>query len=242
MVSWPPLIYSTGQIGSQVVVMTTQPTAMLLAQIATAWLPPASSVHDVAEILGAVSWPLVVLFIAVMFRKPLASLIGNIRELKWRDFRLRFARELQQVHEIATTTGALPPVPLEEEELAGVAVDTSTLDLAQRSPRAVVLEAWAKVESASRTLVKEQVPGFDQSRPSSARVGDVLVSAGLLDDARARVFTILRNLRNRAAHEEDFALTAADAVDYAGLATRLAAALGEAAHRHQGRETDATEQ
>ena len=98
------------------------------------------------------------------------------------------------------------------------------LRLADASPRSAVLEAWRQVEIAASEAVRRQHLDNGISRPPVV-VGKTLLEAGLIDDAEFQVFSILRSLRNRAAHETSFELAQDEAIEYAIMAQRLAHAL-----------------
>jgi len=95
--------------------------------------------------------------------------------------------------------------------------------LADLSPRSVVLEAWRDLESSA--IETAQRKEFDIARiphPSPVTIGRTLAEAGVIDENQFEVFNMLRSMRNKAAHVDDFALDKDDALEYADMANKIA--------------------
>jgi hypothetical protein len=184
--------------------------------------------EDIAHILSAVAWPAVIFGIAFLFRSPLETLLLGLRQVRWRELRAEFGRDLELGHEIASETESLP-LPKTAQDPAPAAKKSFPPRSAKLSPRTVVLNSWSEVEAAARKLLNGHAFNEDLPRlPSVAPLGDALAEGCLIDDARFQVFTILSSLHDRVQREPDFAITPRDALNYAVLARRLVAALSDA--------------
>jgi hypothetical protein len=173
----------------------------------------------IAAIVQAGAWPLAVVVIILILRKPLAGLIPLLQRLKYKDLELEFGERVEEVK--AEADAVLPPTaPLE-----GLAEgDRDRLrQLSILSPRSAVLESWRRVEHAALAAAERNhvaLP-FRKEGISPVQVIRELERAELIDREQSGLLADLRILRNRAAHAPDFALSGESALDYASTADRL---------------------
>lgn len=174
----------------------------------------------ISELVSSVAWPLTVIGVAILLRPSLASLLADVKELRFRGLEATFERDLATARRIAD----------EAEDVAEViSMPMSTQDerlvrLAEISPRAIIIEAWAELESAARSALSANQ---GQRPPTAGILGDLLLERGVFDEAGFQIYSILRALRNRVAHEAEYSLAAGEALEYAGLARSLAERLRE---------------
>ena len=173
----------------------------------------------IAEIFKSVVWPVSTLLIVFFLRRPLRDLLLAVRKLKWGELEAEFGKDLERVRDLIDDRELESPPVISPE--FPESSRTFLLKLANASPRSAVLEAWRQVETAAVQAVRNQTSNGDLPR-HTATVGKTLLGAGLIDDAEFQVFTILRGLRNRAAHESHFELAQDEAIEYAIMAQRLA--------------------
>jgi hypothetical protein len=179
----------------------------------------------IAEVVKALAWPLTVLGIFLALRRPLLALFPLLARLKFKDLELDFGRRLAEASaEAAALRGG-----------RGDAVesgDDALLGLAAAAPRAAILEAWLRLESASLDAARRLGTGEPASHlRSPMRLIESLEEHGVIDARQAAVFHELRSLRNSAAHALGFEPGADVARDYVRLAARLEQSLGERAPR-----------
>ena len=178
----------------------------------------------IAQIVSALAWPVTILILFLVFREQMLDMLRVLRKLKWGELEAVFGRELVRAREIidqrperglpAITS---PDFPSKDQDFL--------IKLSGLSPRSVVLEAWRQVESAAIAALKATALNYSNGRHSSALAGRALLDAHLIDDADYQAFSILRDLRNRASHEEDFEISQHEAIEYAILAQRIQASL-----------------
>ncbi|WP_157957103.1 hypothetical protein [Salinicola salarius] len=80
--------------------------------------------------------------------------------------------------------------------------ETFLSELAERHPRTAILEAWTRLERAARTSLSSQESG--ESGPgevSAARLPELLVRAGLIDQPQVTLYHELRRLRREVARD-----------------------------------------
>jgi len=178
----------------------------------------------IAAVVSATAWPIAVLIIFLVIRKPLLELIPLLQRLRYGDIEIDFGSEVNDL--LQDMRRVLPPVrqPAERSPL-----QDNLLELARISPRAVVLEAWVELErSAIEAARRHKLNLRSKEQRSPILVGNALVEAGLLDENQQEMFYRLRNLRNAAAHASEFAFDADSALEYAQVASRLAEYLQQA--------------
>ncbi len=172
----------------------------------------------IAEIVGHIAWPVTAIIIFMILRKPLLRLLPAIQRLRFHDVVLDFN---QQVQSLAVEARRQLP-PLHGAMSNGENLRAKWIELAQSSPRAVVLEAWLRLEEAAIEAARRHglnLKSVEQRAPLI--LGQALEEAAILDGETPGIYHQLRNLRNAAAHASDFAFTPESAIEYADLAARL---------------------
>lgn len=180
----------------------------------------------ISNIFDSTAWPLVVILAVLALKKPLSNLISNLRRLRWKDFEAEFGREVSvlrnAINREISPTVLSPPGTDEFYNFAYSTIDEFS-NLAKLSPRSVVLESWRQVESAARDAASYHNIPQDKIRSLPPVVlGRLLAKAGILDSNQIRFYNDLRNLRNKAAHADEFSFSKEDALEYADLAKVVA--------------------
>lgn len=171
------------------------------------------------ELTKAVAWPVTTVIVTVLFRRPLAELIPFLKSLKYKDLEVEFSRGVEEVKQEALV--AIPQAA--EMTDSGNKTNNSLAQLANVSPRSAVLEAWRAVESEAIACInRNNLAPESMSLKGHSRIGHVLLHADVMNQDQFKVFHKLRELRNLAAHADDFTLGVEDAIDYTGSASRLA--------------------
>jgi len=183
-----------------------------------------------ANIIGSLSWPIMILIFILLLRKPLSDLIPLIRTLKYKEFEIEFGRKLEEL-EAQADRAALPsisPTPT-VEGLKGLTPEAGYWEAIERladvSPRAAIAEAWRRVEWA----LEDYFMKLGLERPPSYQ-GMVRAMRGLgegskLPLAAMNLFQELRVLRNKAVHARDFDFDSQKAIEFARLAERVISTL-----------------
>jgi len=172
-----------------------------------------------SEIIRSVAWPLTVVVLVVVFRKPLVELIPLLRRLKYKELELEFSQELQELKAEAESISREHP-----EEQSRISPSSSRiLNLVSFSTRASIMEAWLEVESAAITVASS----FWNDAPRDAmknypRLGEYLFQCEVINEKQLDIFNTLRKLRNKAVHADELELNEKDARSYVQLALDLA--------------------
>ena len=172
----------------------------------------------IAELTKALAWPLSVLVIVILLRKPFSDLIPLLQRLKYKDLEIEFRKQVQEVR--AEVNEELPSAH-PSSALASQVID-SLKELARVSPRNAVIETWQKVEAAALEAAHKNNVSLPFGEVASPlRVIRDLERAHVVDPSKMAIFHDLRALRNQAAHAPEFALSTQAAIEYAELGWRL---------------------
>jgi len=160
------------------------------------------------SLIGALAWPLAALVIALVFRRPLLTLLARLDELSWGDKAARFAGRLDRLESEAPPALAEPDGP----EIALSGDHGRFIKLLDLSPNAAVLDSWSRVEEALQSLaLAHALASTDAAKASRA-----LQQRGVLPARTVGMIGEMRALRNAAAHNQDISVS--DALRFRNLA------------------------
>lgn len=159
--------------------------------------PTPAGREDWTALVGVLVWPVLIAFVAVLFRRPLSDLIDRLRSFKGAGV------EISAEDMIRDELPTLDPEPHVEP-----------LD-ASAHPVETVVVGWAKVERAAKAAVMRCLPvvaGGSRSSPYSTALRNVeaLERAGKLPNPSVRpVVNDLQKIRDRILHRPDERISAA---------------------------------
>ncbi len=167
------------------------------------------NMENLIKLLDVVVWPSVSLFVIFVLRKPLKALLPFVENIKYKDFEVKFRKELDQVKEEAQEAG----IEIQTE----IGEKTEIYKLIEVSPISAILESWKELEVSARKKVEELAPRDTQFRNLLQRPSAYLEYTGALIPSTARTVRDLQSLRNQAAHSTELKLTKEDAIEYVSL-------------------------
>lgn len=167
------------------------------------------SMENLIKLLDVVVWPCAVLIVAFMLRKPIKALLPFVENIKYKDFEVKFRKELDQVKEEAKEAG----IEIQTE----IGDKTEIYKLIEVSPTSAILESWKELEVSARKKVEELAPRDTKFRNLLQRPIAYLEHTGALIPSTARTVRDLQSLRNQAAHSTELKLTKEDAIEYVSL-------------------------
>lgn len=177
----------------------------------------------ITKLVSALAWPLTVLIIIYLLRKPLNELLPKLLRLKYKDLEVSFDKELKEAKDKADTS-ELPKV----DKLAGYSPIVEKRDrlfeLARNYPRAAIIEAWTQLEaSIGNALYAHNITTYNERTSGLISYKN---SAKLLFKNKPQYlsyFNSLLDLRNKAVHTDDIEIDHNKAVSFIELALRLVA-------------------
>jgi len=171
----------------------------------------------VVELIVGVAWPVAAIWIAYLFRKPMGSLLSRMSRFRYKDAEASFEHGLSEaeakiarVEEISTHKITTTEVTSKTEQLRRIA---------EVSPRASIMESWILIEEAAGQA--GYVQGTQIPRINALLFVEDLVKEGKLPREAGDAIHKLRELRNKAAHLQDFQLSQAEAERYLDLAAKI---------------------
>lgn len=175
-----------------------------------------------AEMAKALAWPLASVVIALIFRAQFQVLLVRMKKGKLGPAEFEFEQGVLQ---------AQRELPQDKLPASVPAADRPALDRMASEPRAVVLDAWLKVQGALNALAATH--GYQQAlgEQNASTIATDLVRDGFLDPWLLNLIRDLRRLRNQATHEADFAPATPAVESYVQMAEELASELRKMAVR-----------
>jgi hypothetical protein len=176
------------------------------------------------HMVGHLLWPIVVLLVVLLFRRPLQERMPNLT--KFRAGPGGVEAEFGQVLQRSDQAMAAEPMPAPTDEIAE---DRNRLErIAAISPRAAVLEAFTLVDSALKERLREVgVTGADlQMRSTQAII--MAENLGLLGETEVTVWNNLRALSNTARQQPELEIGREPASEYIRLSSGLRSAIEKA--------------
>jgi hypothetical protein len=164
------------------------------------------------------------MFAILYLKSELSGLLPHVRKLKWKEFEAEFEQKLAEARDNLDLDHEGGHADLIGNTTSGLGANPYT-QLASISPRSAILESWRAVELAAYKAAKATSSDAHNPKMTSAEIAKSLREKNLLDGNEDMVFSLLRDLRNKAAHSKDFTLSSEEALEFTLLARRLQASL-----------------
>ena len=169
--------------------------------------------ENLIKILGVISWPVTVIIIIFLFRKQLKCLLPFVENVKYKDFEVKFRKELEQIREEAQDAGIEIQKQLDKT--------TEIYKLAEHSPDSAILQAWKNLENAALKKVKELASHEANLKILLKHPLSYLENTGAIRPSPARTIRELRSLRNRMIHSNEIKVTKETAMEYISLSVAI---------------------
>jgi hypothetical protein len=172
----------------------------------------------IVEFTNAVAWPLTVLVIALLLRRPLQNLAPLLRTLRYGDMELHFQQDIAEIarNVDASMTVAAAANATDQSELAAL------LSLAEKAPQTAVMEAWRRVENAITDVARSvEIDVAPAVWTMPLVLSALLVERAAITEAQYDVIFGLKDLRNRVARTAGTVVSVEEASRYADLAHRV---------------------
>ena len=184
---------------------------------------------EILKALGSFAWPLVLLIIVIIFRKPLADLLLSLTTLEGKGFRAEFGKSLKEIERSLESrsqvqTAAEPHPSPAESRFLNMEYYKSLVEV---SVRTAIIDAWDQVTKAMIDCAKTHGRPLDEENFSLPTAIYVLMGIGVITTRDVNAYTELWTLKEKAARLPDFTITKEDALKYCDLAIRTAKTLIE---------------
>lgn len=165
------------------------------------------------ELAKALAWPATAIVAVVAFRAELRGVLQRIKRGKVGVAEFEFEDRVAVLRErLGEAAPASAPVP------------TTLVREAAQDPRTVILTAWLGVQALVDAIVAQRATPEERGDP---RAQTLRVLHRVLRDKPdyIDIYNDLKSLRNQAVHDPAFAPRPSSVVEYAALASELAAVL-----------------
>lgn len=157
-------------------------------------------------------WPVIAVFILIYLGEPIKNLVPKAQKLRFKDVELEFEQAIQ-----SAAVQAEEAIPDAQENKK-----SALMARAKNFPSTVIRDAWREVDDVSEALIKVYQPDIQlNSNDRYKRLEEALEEESLLGIKQRKLFSELRQLRNKVAHAEGFEVNQADAVQYVELCYRM---------------------
>ncbi|WP_038882348.1 hypothetical protein [Vibrio jasicida] len=173
--------------------------------------------EHIVEIIKALAWPVAMVWLGYLFRKEVKSLMGRLTALKHGETEISFTRGLEKAEQKALEISQSQD-PVHESTAEELSQKEQLYRLAEISPRAAIVEAWTLIEIAA--VKNDLTTGTAIKRTNPKLILEHLENTGNFSPNSIEVINSLRQLRNRATHLPDFAISQDEAERYLDLALK----------------------
>lgn len=164
------------------------------------------------ELIDKLIWPTVVIFCIYRLHRPLAALIPLAKKLKFKEFEVEFGQELK-----AASQNAVRAFPELKQDKKSILIAAS-----ENLPNSAVLEAWETVDEAAEVLIKSRISDVKLDLNTRYKhIENILVQGDIIDTKKGKLFSELRQLRNKVAHAKGFEVGKSESIQYVELCFKL---------------------
>ena len=167
----------------------------------------------IASLVHSLAWPAAIAVAVIVLRRPIGIALGRgVRRLRAGPVEVEFDQELAEVRQELRRSPELAAGPQRMPDSLGYEL----AKLTEVSPRAAVLEAYARIEARLTELLAET--GTDAPRTSGLVLARLARDKGLISDVTVSAVDGLAVLRNVTAHSATDEIGTERARDYVTLA------------------------
>lgn len=152
-----------------------------------------------SSVIESLAWPLVILTMAIILRKPIIKIFSNLNKLTYNNLEMDFSQKLETIE-----------TQMEAKEITVDDIQTSNVDIIKKkdiltvakiSPAAAITMAWSMVEQEIISTIRRLSISPDYP-PNNSPLKNInlLVNAELIDNETRNILDELRKIRNKAVH------------------------------------------
>lgn len=178
----------------------------------------------IANLINTLAWPVVVLIIVILLKKPFSKLLLGLSRLKYNELEMDFEKELSKLEktiDLQNENGDHNPM---DNLLIDEKKENEVLSIAKIHPSAAITLAWIMLEkeivnTINRLSISADYPLYN----SVLKNVNLLKEQKYIDTITYELINEFRQIRNRVSHYHNDGdnLTYLDAVKYFELTNRL---------------------
>ncbi|MFC6333151.1 hypothetical protein ACFP56_11000 [Paenibacillus septentrionalis] len=177
-----------------------------------------------SSIVKTLAWPIIVLVIVFLLKKPITQLLLSISKFKYNNLEMDFGKELNKIEETlekqsieqTTLNNTISTINKEKEN--------EVLSLAEIHPSAAISVVWTMIEKEIANTIKRLAISPDYPPYNSTLKNiNLLKDNKYIDTITYELLNEFRHLRNKVthAHSEGEQITYKEAVKYYELSIKL---------------------
>lgn len=166
----------------------------------------------VIQLFDKLAWPSVILICVYSLKRPISKLIPLAKKLKFKDLEVEFGQELKSI--VQKAEGAFPELKYDHKSLL--------IASANNLPNSAVIESWEAVDVAAEALIRaKQINIKLDVNTRYKHIESILLKESLINTKQGKLFSELRQLRNRVAHAVGYEIGKVEAIQYIELCFKL---------------------
>ena len=167
------------------------------------------SLTFIEKIVGSAIWPVTVLVIVLILKRPIISLLARLKRFKGKDIELELGVDFESIERASKAAlGASGAEAADDQR------DRYSL-LLKSSPKTVIVENWKRIElSLSQALLDSGVDLADEDFRHPMRLAEKARLSGIVDEDRHALIKGMLILRNKVVHYEPLSIRQKDAKVY----------------------------
>jgi hypothetical protein len=164
------------------------------------------------QVFDKLAWPVVILICVFSLKRPISKLIPLAKKLKFKDLEVEFGQELKAITQKAE--GAFPELKYDKKSLLIAA--------ANNLPNSAVIQAWEAVDVAAEALIRAKNINIELDLNTRYKhIESILLKQGFINTKQEKLFSELRQLRNKVAHAVGYEIGKVEAIQYIELCFKL---------------------
>lgn len=173
----------------------------------------------IASVVDSLAWPILILVLAIIFRKSFSELLGKLKKVDWGNRVAEFEQELSKIEQEVDELSGESELFLEEvPEL--VEVVSHSEDLADNYPPLAVIQSWIAIEKELRS-VAERIGFLESERISIGSILRQFRKRDIFPPSTLSLIDEMRVMRNKAAHGDLNEITREQALRFYEVANEI---------------------
>lgn len=154
-----------------------------------------SSFEFISTLVKSLAWPVVMLIITVILKKPIESILSNLSTVSYKDITMNFSKKLSEIESSLDTK-----IPSSDASRLS-SKDKEIMKVAEISPEASISMSWTMLEQEiSNTIKRLSISPDHPINNSPFRNVQLLFESELIDSETKQNIEEFRQLRNKATH------------------------------------------
>jgi hypothetical protein len=163
----------------------------------------------IEKIVGSAIWPVTVLTITFILKRPIISLLTRLRKFKSKEVEVELGADFETIGKAARDRLAVGEDAIVDEQAERYA------RLLKASPKTVIAENWKRIEkSISQLLIDSGIELSDEDFKRPMSLVESLLAHALVDEETKALIRDMLILRNKVVHYEPLRIKAKDAKLY----------------------------